>query len=1073
MTFDFRRNSMLGLFLFLLTVLTFSGDAQTLSAHPLEIQGTVHPSVWTAQDRGAMVPTTQLNGIQLYLLPSSAQRMALSQLLQDQQNPQSPQYHQRLTPVQFGQLFGVSQQDETLLRNWLTSQGFHDITISNSRNVITFSGNVQQAGAAFSTEIHAFNSQNEAHYANVSNIKLPAAIAGLVQSVRGLDDFRPKSHAQKVAPRFTDSNGQHYIAPGDIATMYDMQSLYAAGIDGTGVTAAVVGQTDINLSDIAAYRSGFGLPANAPSVVLATTSTDPGVITGDLTEADLDIEILGAVARNAKIVYVNSNNVYTSLQFAIDQNLAQLISMSYGSCESNTPAYFQSLELLGEQANAEGITLLAASGDSGAADCEAANTTMAQYGLTVDSPASTPEFTGVGGTDFISTSSYFSSSNGSQGGSAVSYIPEMAWNNTAAYGVLTASGGGVSSVFSKPAWQSFQGVPGDGFRDVPDVAFYSMSAASGYVVCTAGNCTNGIPNPVVNGDIYGGTSAATPLFAGIVALLNNYLVTNGQIPAPGLGNINPHLYLLANTTTGVFHDVTQGNNIVPCKANTTGCTSGSYGYSAATGYDQVTGLGSVDTFTFLKEWDTANITGTTIALTDSSSSVVDGSSVTLTALVTAAAGNTLPTGTVTFYSNQSELGSATLDQTGHASLTVATLTAGNNSVLASYSGSVTLGQSLSKAATVNVLLPTQTTLTSSSTQTSQGQTVVLTATVAGANQVATGSVTFYNGTSSLGSVALSSGSASLQLNSLPVGSDAITAVYSGSSTFATSTSTVVTVAVSSTTPSATATTTTLTASPTSGPVGSTVTLAAIVTQASGNTVPTGTVTFYNGTTTLGTATLSSGTASLQVTTLPLGTNSVTASYMGSASFAKSTSATISVAIAQAAAPDFTMAASVTSLNVTGGQTAAANLTITPENGFNQTLVMQCSGLPSGASCAFGTPVLQANGSSTVAVTISTVTLTAFDRHLAAATTLCTMIPFFGLFSSRRRKAFAKVLTAAAMLCLLVLPAGLLTGCGGASKSAAGTTPATPSPQTSTITITAASQGGTAVSHTVQIALTVD
>ena len=1040
------------------------------SASTTVINGTVHPQAMSAMDRGAVAGSMQLPEIQVYLAPTSAQQMALSQFLSDQRNPQSTSYHHWLTPAEFGSRFGVSSVDESKLRTWLNAEGFSHVSLSASRTVLTFSGSAAQAGHAFNTSIHSLVRNGEQHYANLTNIAVPSTVAPLVQSVRGLDDFRPHAQAAhvKAQPQFTNANGYIGIAPGDIATIYDVQGLYSAGIDGTGVKAAVLGQTDINLTDITAYRNGFGLPTNTPTVVLDPASTDPGTDTQDLIEADMDLELLGAVARNASIVYVNSANVYTSLQYAIDQNLAQVISLSYGACESNTAAYYQSLELLAQQANAQGITLVASSGDSGAAGCDSTSETAASNGLAVNSPSSTPEFTGVGGTDFVSPdSSYFSGTNGANGGSALSYIPERAWNTTAAQGYLAASGGGASSFYAKPGWQEGPGVPTDGKRDVPDVAMYAMSAGSAYIVCTGGNCASGSPNFITSGELVGGTSAAAPVFAGVVALLNNYLLTNGEIPAPGLGNINPHLYLLANNVSSVFHDVEQGSNIVPCVANTTDCTSGSgsYGYDAGPGYDQATGWGSVDVFNLVREWGNYSITSTSLVLASSNKSAKLGESVTLTATITASTASTIPTGSVVFYDNGTVLNTVSLDSTGTASFAIGTLSAGVHSIQAAYSGSVNFGQSLSSALSQTVLQLTTTTLMPSATQLTQGGSITLTATVIGPNQTPTGKIDYYNGTTLLGSAQLSNGSATLSTTALPAGTDSLSASYSGDATFAGSTSAAVSVTVVA---SATSTTTTLTASSTQASQGATVTLTASVTPTTGTTQPTGTVTFYNGTTALGTASLSNSSATLSVTTLPIGTDSLTASYAGTSTFAASTSSVVSVTILQ---PSFSLAASPSTLSVTGGQNATTTLTVTPTNGFNQTLSFACSGLPSGSSCTFGTPSVQSNGTTTVSLSISTTALSAaLARPLSSSTPLFAILPFLGILSLRRRKVLVRALQLGIVaLAFVAIGAGMI-GCGGGNSSSAPTQPTSPTPVTSTVTVTATPQSGAV--QTTQVSLTV-
>ena len=462
--------------------------------------------------------------------------------------------------------------------------------MARGRNWIGFSGTTGQIKAAFHTEIHRYITGGETHYANASDPAIPAALAPVVSLIRGLDDFRlPPGVRPK--PMFT-ANGVHAVGPADLATIYNVNPLYQAGITGSGQSIAIVGQTNIQMSDIENFRSTFGLPANDPQMVLVSGFPDPGIIS-DEGEADLDLEYSGGVAPDAKILFVYSPDVVVSAQYAIDQALAPIISMSYGGCEQKQESV-TAYQSLAQEANAEGITWVASSGDAGAAGCEHQQIDpVGVSGPAVQSPASTPEVTGVGGTEFNdgTGSGYWNTTYDSHGGSALSYIPEMAWNDTALEGDLASGGGGASVIFPKPAWQTGPGVPNDNARDVPDVAFTASWDHDPYILFTAGK---------IEGS--GGTSAATPSFAGMLALLNQYLVSTGALSQPGLGNINPTLYTLAQSTTNVFHDVTVGDNIVPCGGGTPGCETGSYGYRAVRGYDQATGLGSINAYNLAKEW---------------------------------------------------------------------------------------------------------------------------------------------------------------------------------------------------------------------------------------------------------------------------------------------------------------------------------------------------------------------------------------------------------------------------------------------------------------------------------------
>ena len=280
----------------------------------------------------------------------------------------------------------------------------------------------------------------------------------------------------------------------------------------------------------------------------------------------------------------------------------------------------------------------------------------------------------MGGTEFNEGSGqYWSSSNSANGGSAISYIPEMVWNDTPAGGGLLASGGGASIYFPKPAWQSGPGVPADNARDIPDVSFNASGDHDGYMVVNA------------NGQrITGGTSASSPSFAGVIALLNQYVVTHGLQTQAGLGNINPNLYRLAQTTNDIFHDITQGNDVVPCVQGSPDCVTGSYGFTAGPGYDLATGWGSIDVANLVTAWPAAN---DAIVVTASPASITLGDTVQLTATISGAA----PSGTVTFSTGTTILGIATLVNvagTAMATLTVTgpVLPVGATTVLATYSG---------------------------------------------------------------------------------------------------------------------------------------------------------------------------------------------------------------------------------------------------------------------------------------------------------------------------------------------------------------------------------------------------
>ena len=584
----------------------FSLGAAALQAQPSRVTaridngstvvltGRVHAQANARNDRGAVEGAFAMPGMMLLLKPSAAQQSALGQLLQRQQDPSSPDFHRWLTPWQYAAQFGASPDDVTKITDWLQSQGFVVDNIASSHTWIAFSGSAAQVSGAFHTSIHRYDVGGVTHYANATDPAIPAALADVVTGVRGLHDFRLKPRARKATPEMTTSSGVHHIVPDDLATIYNIAHLYTDGLDGTGQTIAVVGQSNINISDATTFRANFHL--SAPNVTKVLAGPNPGIVSGDVDESNLDIEWSGAVARNAQILFYYSTDVWTSALYAIDHNQAKVLTMSYGSCEQSDLVDLPTFQAAAQQANAQGMTFLAASGDNGAADCEDSGAVIAQDGLAVDVPGSIPEVTSAGGTEFQEQSgiTYWSATNTANGASALQYIPEIAWNDTSLEGNLASTGGGASVFFPQPSWQTGAGVPADGKRHVPDVSLASSPAHDAYYVYSSGSA-----------QYFGGTSFAAPTWAGLVALLNQYLVNSGIQSQSGLGNINPTLYRLA-AIGGVFHDITSGSNIVPCVPGSPDCSQNSggftLGYFAGPNYDQATGLGSMNAYNLVHQW---------------------------------------------------------------------------------------------------------------------------------------------------------------------------------------------------------------------------------------------------------------------------------------------------------------------------------------------------------------------------------------------------------------------------------------------------------------------------------------
>jgi hypothetical protein len=689
----------------------------------------LHAKAQPQYDLGAADPSLKLGYMTLLMGPSATQQKALDQLLIQLQDRRSPNYHKWLTPQQFADSFGLTQNDLNKITAWLKSEGFQILKIGGGRNLVVFSGTAAQVRSAFGTEIHNYRVNGEPHISNSSPVMIPAALNGIVRSVMGLQDFRPqpayrsriaashRAHPDYYDPSFLFPN---FIAPGDMATIYDINKLYnlSPAIDGTGQTLAIAGQTDILLADINDFRSGFGLnpiptgtggcTTSASGIIIAPCNTtnfsyvllgdDPGTVSaGDIGEADLDVEWSGAVARNAQIIFVNgqtSNGVFDALTDILDPGvglppLAPVVSISYGEgCEAQATLDFESLF---QQANTEGVTIMNSSGDVGSATCDfnPPNSTppyeAAVGGLGVSYPASSPEVTAVGGTEITIADDpnpaalpYWSTTIGANGGTAQEYIPEIAWNDDVQFGAfcganvgqytfcdpspgvlitnaqtfqddywISSSGGGASNCwyengtmclgpgpgpttgggFPQPIWQQGLSVAGapSGVRWVPDVSFMASPNFPGYIFCTpqdppgdnTSTCFDGIFTAVDTYEsLVGGTSVSSPSFAGMMALLNQYVVANGLQSTPGLGNVNTMLYTLAaNSANGAFNPVTSGDNNVYCQINTPAgqptnvqCpAAGVMGYSASsfdatTHYNLVTGLGSVDVDNLFLAW---------------------------------------------------------------------------------------------------------------------------------------------------------------------------------------------------------------------------------------------------------------------------------------------------------------------------------------------------------------------------------------------------------------------------------------------------------------------------------------
>ncbi len=622
------------------------------------LAGNTRSQANSQNDRGRVAADFAMDHMLLQLRRSPQQEAAVQQFLDSLQDPASPNFHHWLTAEQFGQKFGPAQEDVEAITAWLESHGFTVNVVYRSGMAIDFSGTAAQVREAFHTEIHHLDVNGQPHIANMSDPQIPEALAPAIAGVVSLHDFMPHPMRKAHADYTYTQQGSTYqaLVPGDLAAIYNLSPLFKAGVTGAGQTIAVIEDSDLYASsDWSTFRSAFGLSQYssgslttvhpAPSSGTSNCSA-PGVLAGDDGEAILDAEWASAAAPDAAIEVASCRNSRTTFGGLIAmENLVNsgkppaLMSVSYGECEAENGASANAaFNSAYQQAAAEGVSVFVAAGDEGGASCDA-GATDATHGIGVSAWASTPNNVAVGGSDFAdsynnSSSTYWNSTNASDYSSALSYIPEIPWNDSCASALLSsylgfaepygaqglcgsttaqkdqlqevaagsggpsgcASGspstsgivGGTCKGYSKPGWQSgLSGIPNDGVRDIPDVSLFSGTGIWGhyYVTCwtdakNGGAPCSGAPSGWAGA---GGTSFAAPIMAGIQALVN-------QKAGGAQGNPNSAYYKLAasatcNSSSGdaagsacVFHNITLGDIAVNC-AGAQSC----YGAASSTG----------------------------------------------------------------------------------------------------------------------------------------------------------------------------------------------------------------------------------------------------------------------------------------------------------------------------------------------------------------------------------------------------------------------------------------------------------------------------------------------------------
>ncbi len=629
------------------------------------LKGNTRPEAIKENDIGIVDDNFRLEHMWLELRRSREQERDIEEFIEQLHDPSSPNFHYWLTAKEFGQRFGVAEEEILAITDWLRAQNFEVNGVYPNRIFIDFSGTAGQVRQAFHTEIHHLAVHGKKHYANVSDPKIPVTLAAAVVGIVSLHDFRPRPLNHRRA-EFTVGGGNYLVVPADLSTIYNLNPVFAKGYSGQGQTIVVLENTNVySAADWTTFRTKLGLSSytsgsftqvHPPSTGM-NNCVDPGVVAGQLSEfeAILDAEWASAAAPSAAIQLASCADTSTAGIFIALQNIPNagstppaIISISYGSAEvSNGAAGNSAISALYQQAVTEGVSIFASSGDQGAAVNDYGATTAAN-GINFSGLASTPYNVAVGGADFGDTyagtnSTYWNASNTATFGSALSYIPEIPWNDSCASSLLATftSGGGTTTYgssgfcnnvagatyvavvggsggpsacasgaptninavsgtcagFAKPSWQTVFGNPNDGVRDVPDVSLFAATGVWGhcYVICMS-DTGNGGASCAGTPDTWscvGGTSVSSPVMAGIQSLVN-------QAAGTRFGNPNPNYYTLAaaqygmsgdttcNSTLGntassscIFYDVTQGDMGQPCRGVNCYLPSGTNGVLSA------------------------------------------------------------------------------------------------------------------------------------------------------------------------------------------------------------------------------------------------------------------------------------------------------------------------------------------------------------------------------------------------------------------------------------------------------------------------------------------------------------
>jgi subtilase family serine protease len=956
------------------------------------LEGNTHPGANPANDRGIVADDFKMEHMLLQLRRPAEQEQALEKRVADLTDLHSPSYHQWLTAKEYGETYGLAQSDITTITAWLESHGFTVGGAYANGVLIDFSGTAGQVRETFRTEIHNLDVNGVKHIANMSDPKIPAALAPAVIGVVSLNDFMPRP-MYKPKASYTIGGGTFAVVPGDLGVIYNLNPLFSGGTTGTGQTVVVIEDTNVyKTTDWNTFRTTFGVTGTGTFTQVHPTGTasctNPGT-NGDEIEAILDAEYASAAAPSAAIELASCSDTATTFGglLAVENlingvNPPTIMSISYGFCEAfNGASANAAFNSTYQQAASEGVSVFVSSGDESAVSCDA-NASKATHGIGVSGFTSTPYNVSVGGTDYGdtfagTTSAYWNSTNTATFESAKSYVPEIPWNDSCAsqliatfngfavtYGsagfcnssfgeefLTTGSGSGgpsgcatgspsISGVvsgtcagYAKPSWQSgFAGIVADGVRDIPDVSLFAANGVWGhyYPFCDSDPEDGGTCSGAPSGWLgAGGTSFSSPIMAGIQALIN-------QKTGSSQGNPNPTLYSLAATEYGA-----SGN--AACNS-----TLGNGVASTCIFYDVTQG-----------DFD-VNCTGTHNCYDPSGTNgVVSTSNTAYQPAYVATTGWDFTTGIGTVnaanlvnawpggstnpsFTLSASPSSVSIAQGGAAGTSTITITPKNG-----FSGSVSLAASGLPSGVTASFNPTSATTTStlSLTASSTAATGTVTVTITGTSGTLTATTTLsltVTGSSSA-NFSLSASPNSLTVNKGASGRSVVTVTPSGGFTGSVSFSA-----------SGLPTGVTATFSPTSSTTSTRLALTVGTTAASGTS----------------TITITGTSGSLTNTT------------------------TVSLTIPGSGGGGFTLSATPSTISLTpGGASGTSTIKVTPSGGFTGSVTFTISGLPSGVTATFNptssttSSVLTLTASSTATAGKAALTVTGTSGSTTATTAL--------------------------------------------------------------------------------------